>query len=259
VPVYGKSIGLENHQFAGTDQDRAADLEQQLKNLEVKAIWCVKGGYGSVRILGHLDYSLIQKYPKWLIGYSDVTVLHALFYQQGVKSIHSQMGTNIETRSEATKDTLFGILNGNFSEYTWENDRLNRTGKATGEIVGGNLSILFSLCGSPEALDTTGKILFLEDLDEYLYHIDRIMQNFKRNGMLSSLKGLIIGGMSDMNDNEIPFGKTAEEIIAESVNGFDFPVSFGFPAGHQFENQALVLGKTVTLEVDQESSLLKYS
>ena len=257
-PVIGSSIGLEDHQFAGSDEQRAKDLQQQLNDPEIKAIWCAKGGYGTVRILDRIDFSVYKKNPKWVIGYSDVTALHSHINNFRISSLHAQMCLGVETKSEASRETLRKILFGEELNYQFPSSKLNKTGTAEGELVGGNLSVLYSLCGSNSAINTKGKILFLEDLDEYLYHIDRMMQNLKRNGMLEHLAGLVIGGMSDMNDNTIPFGKTAEEIIAETVAEYDYPIAFNFPAGHIEDNQALIFGRNIKLKVTDRGSKLNY-
>ncbi|MBW2961933.1 S66 peptidase family protein [Mesonia aestuariivivens] len=256
--VIGSSIGLEEHQFAGSDEERAKDLQQQLDDPKIKAIWCAKGGYGTVRILDLINFSMFKKNPKWIIGYSDVTALHAHIHNLGIATLHAQMCIGVETKSEASRVSLQKLLFGKKVNYQFQSHQLNRNGIAQGELIGGNLSVLYSLCGSNSNLNTTRKILFLEDLDEYLYHIDRMMQNLKRNGMLENLAGLIVGGMSAMNDNSIPFGKTAEEIISETVAAYDFPVGFNFPAGHIEDNQALILGSKVKLEVTENGSLLSY-
>lgn len=258
VPVIGSSIGLEENQFAGKDEERAADLQQQLDNPEIKAIWCAKGGYGTVRILDLIDFSHFLKNPKWLIGYSDVTALHNHLHSLGVASLHAQMCLGIETKSQSSQDTLRKALFGEVLDYHFPSCKFNRNGNAKGALVGGNLSVLYSLIGSKTDLNLSGKILFLEDIDEYLYHIDRMLQNLKRNGWFEEINGLIIGGMSDMNDNAIPFGKTAKEIVAETIAEYDFPVAFNFPAGHIEDNQALLLGKKVDLQVKTNGSDLEY-
>ncbi|PZD79002.1 LD-carboxypeptidase [Mesonia sp. K7] len=258
-PFIGKSIGLENHQFAGSDLDRANDFQKQLDDPKIKAIWCAKGGYGTVRMLDLLNFSNFHKQPKWIVGYSDVTVLHNHIHNLGYCSLHAQMCLGVETKTELSRETLRKSLFDESFGYTFPKSKLNKTGKAQGEIIGGNLSVLYSLCGSKTNLKTDGKILFLEDLDEYLYHIDRMMQNLKRNGMLENLAGLIVGGMSEMNDNNIPFGKTAKEIISETVAEYDFPVAFNFPAGHIKNNQTIILGKKITLTVDKNESTVNYS
>ena len=253
--ILGKTIGAENHQFAGEDTLRASDFQEMMNHPEVKAIWCARGGYGTVRIIDRLDFSQFLKHPKWIIGYSDVTVLHNHLHNLGIASIHGQMALEIERKSENTRESLRKALFGEPLEYIGSSHAFHRKGKAEGVLVGGNLSMLYSLCGSPTAIDTQRKILFLEDLDEYLYHVDRMMQNLKRNGLLKDLAGLLVGGMNDMNDNTIPFGKTAEAIIAETVADYHYPVCFGFPAGHIHENHALVFGATVSLEVSENSKV----
>ncbi len=230
--VLGKSIEAEDYQFAGNDELRTSDFQAMLDRPEVNAIWCARGGYGTVRIIDQLDFTNFKKLPKWIIGYSDVTVLHSHLHQLGIETLHAQMPVSIETKSEGTiksiKSTLFGEKYG----IKIPSVESNITGKASGQLIGGNLSILYSLCGSPSALNTKGKILFIEDLDEYLYHIDRMLQNLKRNGMFDELEGLIVGGMTQMHDNEIPYGKSAKEIILSICSGFNFPIAFNFPAGH---------------------------
>jgi len=257
--IIGKTIGAEEHQFSGNDFLRAEDFQCMLNNPEIKAIWCARGGYGTVRIIDLLDFNEFKKHPKWIIGYSDVTVLHSHLHVLGFESLHAQMPVDINNKSEATIETLRQALFG--EEYVIgcvAKDAQTKVGIARGQLVGGNLSILYSLCGSPSAIDTKGKILFIEDLDEYLYHIDRMLQNLKRNGYFENLAGFIVGGMAKMNDNTIPFGKTAEEIIAETVSGYNFPVCFGFPAGHMEDNQAIILGTEVVLEVGEWKTSLAF-
>lgn len=250
--VIGKSIDAEENQYAGDDALRIADFQEMLDNTEIRAIWCAKGGYGTVRIIDALDFTEFKKNPKWIIGYSDVTVLHSHIHNLGMETLHAQILLGIEKKSEETAETIRKILFGEEYSISYRMDSgkvLNKTGEAKGELVGGNLSILYSLCGSNSAIDTNGKILFIEDLDEYLYHIDRMIMNLKRNGMLSNLAGLIVGGMTEMRDNIIPFGKTPEEIILEAVKEFDYPVCFDFPSGHVEDNRALIMGRDVELDV----------
>lgn len=250
----GKTIGLEAHQFAGTDAQRAADFQAMLDDDAIKAIWCARGGYGTVRIIDVLDFTKFKQHPKWIIGYSDVTVLHNHINNLGFQSLHATMPVNVEKNTKAALQTLKAALFGNPLRYTIQKHQLNIEGVADGELIGGNLSMLYSQLGSKSALHTQGKILFIEDLDEYLYHVDRMMQNLKRNGYFDGLKGLIVGSMADMNDNTIPFGKIGEEIIFDTCKHFGFPVCFGFPAGHLDDNRALVFGKTIRLIVDKEQS-----
>jgi len=250
-PVLGHTIGAVDDQYAGNDTLRKQDLQHMLDNPEIKAIWCAKGGYGTVRIVDGLDFTAFKENPKWMIGYSDVTVLHSHIHNLNIETLHGQMGDGIDKKTDLTRLGLYDILFGkkHLIEANTRAGVTNRTGSASGVLVGGNLSILYSLCGSPSSIDTNGKILFIEDLDEYLYHVDRMMQNIKRNGMLQGLAGLIVGGMTSMNDNSVPFGKTAEEIVWDAVQEYDYPVCFGFPAGHVKDNRAMVMGRTIDLTV----------
>lgn len=259
TPILGSSIGLSVNQFAGTDEERAKDFQQQLDNPDIKAIWCARGGYGTVRILDLLDFSNFKKSPKWIIGYSDITALHAHVHNTEIASLHAEMPTLIHKKSTVTKSSLKNVLFGEQPNYQWKsNSKIYRNGVGEGELIGGNLSVLYSLCGSASAINPTGKILFLEDLDEYLYHIDRMMQNLKRNNWFENLAGLIIGGMTEMNDNTIPFGQTAEEIIWDIVKNYEFPVCFDFPAGHIQDNKALTFGRKVNLKVDDSNNSLSF-
>lgn len=254
--VIGKTIGLDRNQLAGTDEQRASDFQTQLDNPNIKAIWCVRGGYGTVRIIDLLDFTKFKQSPKWIVGFSDVTVLHSHLNTMGFQSIHGIMPVSVKATEEA-KESLRKALFGEHLEYTVPCENMNRLGKAKGELVGGNLSILYSLFGSVSAIDCTDKILFIEDLDEYLYHIDRMMMNLKRNGCLESLKGIIVGGMTKMNDNEIPWGKNALEIIDDVTSKYNIPIIYNFPAGHMADNRALLFGKQVTIEVnDLESKIV---
>ena len=254
--IIGKTIGLDYNQLAGTDQERAADIQSQMDNPNVKAIWCVRGGYGTIRIIDLLDFTQFKKNPKWIVGFSDVTVLHSHLNTLGFQSIQAIMPINTKATEEA-KETLRKALFGESLSYTLPSEKKNRLGKAKGELVGGNLSILYSLFGSKSAIDCTDKILFLEDLDEYLYHIDRMMMNLKRNGCLESIKGIIVGGMTKMKDNDIPWGKNAIEIIDEITQEYHIPIIYNFPAGHIADNRALIFGKQVTIEVnDLESKVI---
>src|SRR5690625_2242292 len=250
----GKSIGSEDHQFGGNDKLRAEDFQTQLDNPEVKAIWCARGGYGTIRIIDKLDFSKFQKNPKWIIGYSDVTVLHSHIHNLGIQTLHAQMPVDIENKSKAAQESIRKVLFGeDYSIAFTPSNRLDREGEAEGVLVGGNLSMLYSMCGSPTSIDTKDKILFIEDLDEYLYHVDRMMQNLKRNGYFDSIKALLVGGMTEMNDNEIPFGYTAQEIVSQYMVDKDIPVVFDFPAGHIKNNLSLPLGKKVHIRLSQKS------
>jgi len=250
-----RMFGSEN-QFSGSDEDRAADMQRMLDDPDVNAILCARGGYGTLRIIDKIDFSEFVKHPKWFCGYSDVTALHSHINRNfGICTIHSTMPINMMEMdaNHAAFTSLINALKGEPLNYDFPSHECNRTGEMQGKIVGGNLSILYSILGSNSDINTKGKILFIEDLDEYLYHLDRMMINLKRNEKLAHLAGLVVGAMSDMNDNAIPFGKTAAQIIREAVNEYDFPVVFNFPAGHQNDNRAIILGKEAAIRQRQIS------
>jgi muramoyltetrapeptide carboxypeptidase len=201
--VVGKTIGATHNQFAGNDTLRISDFQMMLDNPDIKAIWCARGGYGTIRIVDQLDFKGFVKHPKWIVGYSDVTVLHSHIHNLGFETIHAEMAMEITKKSGLTRSSLRNALFGKLHIIKQEpQDTSNRKGSAKGLLTGGNLSVLYSLCGSPSAIDPQGKILFIEDLDEYLYHLDRMMQNLKRNGYFEQLAGLIVGGMSAMRTNK---------------------------------------------------------
>lgn len=256
--VVGKTIGLAENQFAGNDTERASDFQKMLDNPTIKAIWCARGGYGTVRIIDSLDFKKFKQHPKWIIGYSDITVLHSNLHHLDFETIHGIMPLNLEKNTKEAKESLRKSLFGEKLFYEIISSKKNIVGLAFGELVGGNLSILYSLLGSESTLDTKNKILFIEDLDEYLYHIDRMMMNLKRNGYFENLKGLIIGGMTNMHDNEIPFGKNTQEIILDIISEYNFPVVFDFPAGHIADNRTLILGRKVELKVDEKEVRLLF-
>lgn len=255
--VFGENLFQEENQFAGTGAQRTQDLQDALDNENVKAILFVRGGYGSVQIVDSIDWASFQKNPKWIIGFSDITVFHSHIQQNfAVPTLHTAMPITFANNTESSLENLRKILFGEKISYQIDTHPLNRVGVMNAEIVGGNLSILYSLLGSESQMNTDGKILFIEDLDEYLYHIDRMMQALKRAGMLKNLAGLIVGGMSEMNDNTIPFGKTAEEIIQDVVSEYNYPVAFGFPAGHVDDNNPIVFGEKVRFEVNHKNTLI---
>ncbi|PKP49214.1 MAG: LD-carboxypeptidase [Bacteroidetes bacterium HGW-Bacteroidetes-1] len=238
------------HQFAGSDEIRVAHFQKLLDDSSVKAIICTRGGYGSMRIIDRLDFSSLRLHPKWIVGYSDITVFHAHLQQTlQMESLHASMPLNFENNTTEAVMSLFDAMEGKQLQYNFPMHPLNRNGKAAGELVGGNLSILYSLQGSVSFPDMTGKILFIEDIDEYLYHVDRMMLSLKRAHVFEGILGLVVGDMTDMRDNTIPFGKTAEEIISAHIQEYDFPVGFGFPAGHLNNNLALIMGRKSILEV----------
>ena len=243
VPVYDDRLFLSHNQFAGSDEERAAVLQSYLDNPDIDAVICVRGGYGTVRIIDRLNFDKFIQHPKWIVGYSDVTVLHAKLQSLGVESLHATMPINFNNNTQQSLDTLFSALTGKELTYDYPHSPLDIKGEAEGVLVGGNISVLYSLLGSDIFPDTKDTILFIEDLDEYLYHIDRMMTAFVRAGVLDDVRGLIVGGLTKMHDNAVPFGMSAEEIILEKVRDRNIPVTFGFPAGHIDDNRALVLGR----------------
>lgn len=248
-PVYDERLFAASGQFAGDDDFRANVLQSYLDSPDIDAILCARGGYGTIRIVDKLKFDNFINKPKWIIGYSDVTVLHAKLQSIGFESIHASMPINFRDNTEAALTSLIDALSSQNLHYEIKNSPLNIQGEAEAEIVGGNISVLYSMLGSSTFPDTNGKILFLEDLDEYLYHIDRMMFAFERAGILDNIKGLIVGGLTKMHDNNIPFGKTAEEIILERVADKGIPVCFNFPAGHIDDNRAIILGRKIRLSI----------
>jgi muramoyltetrapeptide carboxypeptidase len=255
--VVGKHVFGKSFQYSGTDQQRAADLQDAINDAKAKAIICARGGYGTVRIIERVDFSPLLKNPKWLVGFSDVTVLHLVLNKLGLASIHGAMPGFFLENKKPTRSffSLMELLTSGKLRMEVNVHPLNRTGTCTGELVGGNLSLIYSLQGTPWQLDTSGKILIIEDLSEYLYHLDRMMQNLRLAGQLKNLAGLLVGGFSDMKDNESPFGKSAYEIILEAVRDYDFPVVFDLPFGHISKNLSLMLGAKYQLEVGETCTL----
>jgi muramoyltetrapeptide carboxypeptidase len=249
--VLGETIDASFHQFAGDDQMRARDLQRFIDDDSIKAIIAARGGYGTMRMIDQVDFSRFAQNPKWLVGFSDITVLHThLFTNYGVQTIHGQMPINIPDASAHSLETLRKALFGESLSYHIAPHHLNRAGECSGILVGGNLSLLIAVSGSVSDLDYTGKILFIEDVGEYLYAIDRMLRCLQRAGKLKHLAGLIVGGFTEVKDNDIPFGQTVPEIIMEVIKEYDYPVCFDFPAGHISDNCSLVLGKTVNLKID---------
>lgn len=257
-PVYTARLFGSDNQFSGTDEERRQDFQEKLDNPAIRAIFCARGGYGSIRFIDKLDFSTFVKDPKWIVGFSDVTVMHSHILQNfGVASIHGPMlfsFGNHKTSPESLA-TLNNALTGMSYSIGYDAVLPHHEGEAEGILCGGNLSILYALSGSVSEMDMQGKILFIEDIDEYLYHIDRMMIQLKRSGKLSGLAGLIVGGMTDMRDNAIPFGKLACEIIHEHTAEYGYPVAMGFPAGHIVDNRCLVLGTSVKLSVSDHIKL----
>lgn len=256
----GKTIGKQFNYFSGTDEERLADIQHMLDDDEVKAILCARGGYGLSRIIDRIDFSAFKKRPKWIIGFSDVTVLHSHIYRNYyISTVHGPMANafNEEGYKSEFVQSLKNILEGKKIKYQAAAHEFNRKGEGVGELVGGNLSLLVHLAGTESDIKTKGRVLFLEDVGEYLYNIDRMMRQLKRGGKLDKLAGLIIGGFTDTKDTERPFGQTAYEIIRDVTEEYDYPVCFGFPVSHGKENYALKIGAGYKLKITKTKVLLE--
>ena len=250
VVLKGKNLLEKHYNFAGNDAQRLEDLQWAMDNKEIKAIFCFRGGYGTTRILQQLEPSEFIQNPKWVVGFSDVTALHNYLSSIcNTSSVHATMPINYQDNSAEALQSLKNVLFHNMVEYSFAPNKMNRLGDAKGPVVGGNLAILQSLSGTKYDTSTAGKILFLEDVDEYLYNIDRMLWTLKHAGKLTNLNGLIVGGFTQQKDNEDPFGMTVEEIILEKVSEYNYPVCFDFPAGHFNNNCALPLGIPLQLRV----------
>ena len=254
-PVYDDRLFAEHHIFAGDDDFRAAVFQEYLDNEQIEAIWLARGGYGSIRIIDKLDFTRFLQHPKWVIGFSDTTVIHGKLNRLGVPSLHASMPFFFANKTPEAKQSLLDALLGKPLHFVFPAHKMNRIGQMEGEIVGGNLSVLYGMIGSDTFPELEDKILFIEEVDEYIYHIDRMMHGLKRAGKLACLKGLIIGGLTQIHDNPDPFGMSVEEVIAEAVAEYDYPVCFGFPAGHFNDNRAVLFGQKAKLEITAENSV----
>lgn len=257
--LIGDTVTAAHHQFAGSDKLRCSDLQRFLDDKEIKAIIAGRGGYGTIRIIDDLDFSKFAQHPKWLIGFSDITVLLAhVFAQYQVQSIHGQMPYTFEDSTPEALDSLKNALFGIADCYTYTSSFAGRTGSTQGVLVGGNLTLLLAVEGSASEMDFEDKILFIEDVGEHEYAIDRMMRTLKRKGKLSRLKGLVVGAFNELGEESIAFGQSPEEIIWDLVKEYDYPVCFNFPCGHINDNRAMVLGKNVSLQVNTHEVKLQY-
>ncbi|HEX8531766.1 MAG TPA: LD-carboxypeptidase [Cytophagales bacterium] len=252
----GEHLFARSGQFAGTDAQRLADLQRALDDPETAAIVCARGGYGTTRIVDELDFTAFLRQPKWLVGYSDITTLHLHLHRLGVESLHATMPLLFNRDTPPSIESLQNLLFGGEMDYSVAPHPLNRPGEGSGVLVGGNLALLVSNIGTASDVDTQGKVLFLEDINEYLYSIDRMMVQLKRSGKLAGLAGLVVGHFTDSKDNDIPFGKDPHEIVADAVRAYEFPVCYGFPVGHEPENRAMPCGRTVRLTVGPDQVTL---
>ncbi|CAM1371738.1 LD-carboxypeptidase [Tenacibaculum litoreum] len=256
--VYGKHMFNQNDHFAGTDEERCQDFQDALDNPSIKAIWSARGGYGSVRILDKLDFTKFKKHPKWIIGYSDITAFHNHIHNLGIETLHAMMGTSMEEEPKDLVETIATFKKALFGEklrYEVPASQKNRVGEVSGELIGGNIAILASMLGSESQLSTDGKILFIEEIGEYKYSIDRMLQSLKRAGYFTKVKAVVVGDMTKIKRNTTPWGSSIEQLILEVVPK-DIPVLFNFPAGHEPDNRALIMGREVKLSISKNKQCL---
>lgn len=257
--VLGETVNASFHQFAGDDDLRARDMQRFLDDDSIKAIFAARGGYGTIRIIDELDFTHFAANPKWIIGFSDITVLHShIWANYGLQTIHGQMPITIPDASATSLKTLKNALFGETFDYDFKSRSANRPGETEGILAGGNLSLLIAMLGSVSDYSYDDHILFIEDVGEYLYSTDRMLRALKRAGKLSKLAGLIVGGFTEVKDNDIPFGQSIEQIVMEVVKEYDYPVCFDFPAGHIPDNRALILGRTLHLSVKGHAVKVRY-
>lgn len=259
--IIGKNVFKQENHFAGTDKERANDFQKVLDDPKIKAIWCARGGYGSVRILDRMNFKKFKQNPKWIIGYSDVTAIHSHVHNMGIQTIHGMMGTSFDFDPEKNVESVESLRRALFGEemsYDIKTSKYNKKGKATGQLVGGNLTILLTMLGSSSQLDTKGKVLFIEEIGEYKYHIDRMLQSLKRAGYFDDLEGLIIGDMSNIKKNTTKWGSSIEQLILDAVEEYKFPVFFGFPAGHEIDNRALLLGRELIIYSKSDKTHIEF-
>lgn len=250
----GRYVFEKAGHFAGTDAQRIADLQAAIDNKNIKAIWMARGGYGMVRVIDKLDYSGLKSNPKWIVGYSDITALHNDLHNKGLESIHAMMCTSMDANTGPIANSINSLKDALFGKdlyYKIKGSEYNKEGEASGQLIGGNLTLLHTMLGSRSSLDTEGKILFIEEIGEYAYHIDRMLMSLKRAGFFKNCKGLIVGQISNIRENTTPWGKTIEQLILDAFQDYEFPILFGFPAGHEDDNRALILGREVNLKVSK--------
>ena len=257
----GKHVFEQAGHFAGTDVQRTEDLQKAINDPSVKAIWSARGGYGTVRVLDNLDYSSLNKHPKWLIGYSDITALHNDLHNAGFESIHALMCTSLTEDLSEIEESVTSFKKAIFGEgltYEISGSKYNKPGNTTGQLVGGNLTLLHTMLGSRTSINTDGKIIFIEEIGEYAYHIDRMLISMKRAGYFENCKGIIVGDISKVRRNTTPWGKPVKQLILDVFEDYDFPILFDFPAGHEKDNRALILGRTIDLKVSKESASVHF-
>jgi len=251
----GKYATGEHNYFSGSVQERAVDFQNAIDDPSVDVILCARGGYGCIQIIDEIDFSELKNHPKLIIGFSDITVFHLHCHRMGLLSAHATMPLNFAANSRDSINSLLNIIEEKTNRYELESNKHNKTGLAQAEVIGGNLAIIQTLNGTNSDCSFTDKILFIEDVSEYVYTVDRMLWTLKKAGKLKLLAGLIIGGMTGIKDTEVPYGKVVEEVILAHVSEFNYPVCFNFPAGHIDDNRAIVFGKSSTLEVSDSGVL----
>ena len=257
--VLGETVTSSHHQFSGTDQLRTQDLQGFLDDSSVKGIIAARGGYGTIRIIDQLDFTKFEENPKWIIGFSDITVLLSHLHNVlHVQSIHGQMPYTFNDSTPEALESLRRALFGEVDTYQYESGLAGRNGETSGELIGGNLTLLLALEGSASEMNFDGKILFIEDVGEHEYSVDRMMRTLKRKGKLAKLKGLVVGAFNELGEESIYFGQSPEEVITELVAEYDYPVCFNFPCGHIDDNRAMILGKNVSLSINDRNIKFKY-
>ena len=258
--VTGITLGRQYNYFSGTDEERLSDLQQMMDDPSINAIFCARGGYGTGRIIERLEFKKFRKHPKWIIGFSDITILHChLFSNYGIASMHAPMASafNDGQYNNEFVQSLHEGLAGKKGNFSAASHPFNKEGSAKGILVGGNLSLLAHLTGTSSEPNTSGRILFIEDVGEYIYNIDRMLFQLKRAGKFENLAGLIVGGFTEMKDTEIPFGQSVEEVIKNIFREYEYPVCYSFPVSHEKENYALKIGMKYKLSVKKEKTSLK--
>lgn len=258
VPSVGENCLQTYHYFAGTISQRLSDFQNALDDPEIKAICCARGGYGCIQIMEYIDWTIFMQHPKWIIGFSDITIFHVHLFSLGIESLHATMPLNFKNNTKESLTSLIQTLERKQLSYEIESSKAARVGNATGKLIGGNLSILYSLLGTIKLSDFQDNILFIEDLSEQLYHIDRMFYALRRMGVFNVIKGLIVGGMTDMKDTAVPFGASIIEIIHAHIEKNPIPVMVDFPAGHINDNRTLIMGRTVSMEVNPKLSKLRF-
>ena len=249
----------KHHYFSGTDEERLLDFQFGIDHPDVRAILCARGGYGSIRLVDRINWANMLREPKWMIGFSDITVFHHRLNKLGVQSIHGSMPINFEKNTDEALKTLLGTITGNFTPFVLAPNKTNKTGLATGNLIGGNLSIIYSMLGTTDQYDFEDTILFLEDVGEHYYQVERMIFALGKAGVFEKIKGLIIGGMTELEDTDPPLGRSIEEIILEQLRFSNMPVIFNFPTGHINDNRALVIGKHIKISINENETIVSYS